>query len=154
MDINRALCSLNRQGVESAILEPAWKGKRIVVSYFRWQRVAGENDAILDAYNWPHDLRAGYKSWGGIRPERLDILASLVVTKTKTIPVAYGVRAKADLPHNALLTRNLLVGHGFTTAIGWYRCVSTQDVIDADTLQRISNRFQLPVPLQWRVVEN
>jgi hypothetical protein len=157
VDIVKKLKLLHKRGVKNAIIEPVWRGKKVVVQYYHWNRIASEHDALLDSFGWPKDLRGTYPDWGGRRPEQLNVITRLVVTKNKTIPVAYGVRTKAVMPHNALLTRNLLMGHGFTTGTGWYRCVSTQDAVtgslDVSVMHRTSNVLQLPIPKRWRIIE-
>ena len=151
MGINDALSELEKQGCKYAVIEPVWSGERIIVEYLKWEYVTCEHRELLQKHGWPVDLRAGWKDWGGTKPRQLGILTRLVNNKrNKLIPVAYGVKGTVAHNHNALLTRNLLIGHGFTTGAGWYKCVAVNSPLQ--TLEPLSNALNLPVPRKWRVI--
>lgn len=149
--INSALSELKRRHCKYAVIEPIWSGTKTVVNYEKWMRQNCEHDGLLSEYDWPVDLRAGWSSWGGTKPRQLGILTRLVNNKRNVIvPVAYGVQGSVAHNHNALLTRNLLIGHGFTTGAGWYKCVDVNSSLE--TLSPMSNALKLPVPRKWRVI--
>jgi hypothetical protein len=153
VELNAALRSLKKRGVKHALIEPVWRGKKFVVHYHKFERQESEIDVLLNQHNWPKDLRGTYKDWGGIRPRDLGVLTRIVNNLcNQPIPVAYGVLTKVIF-HNALLTRNLLIGHGFTTATGWYKCVDTSIPLDEDSLAPTTNYLSLPAPGKWRVIE-
>lgn len=115
--------------------------------------MANKFDDLLDEVGWPHDIRGTYKNWGGVKPQAIDVMARVVRTKSGTrIPVAFGI--KSDMVyHNALLTRQLLIARSIPSAVGWFKCVDTSKEVVAGTLKPMSNKYGLPKPNRWRIVE-
>lgn len=153
MGINATLKRLHKRGVKHALIEPDWNGKKTLVKYFRWKRLANKFDDLLDAVGWPEDIRGKYKNWGGHKLQEIDVMTRVVTTKRgDRIPVAFGI--KSDMVyHNALLTRQLLDARNIPSAIGWYKCVDTSKEVVADTLKPMSNKLGLKKPKRWRIVE-
>jgi hypothetical protein len=151
--INHTLRKLAKRGVQHALIEPDWDGKKKLVKYLRWKRVANKLDELLDKVGWPHDIRGDYKNWGGHKPLEIEVITRVVKTKRGSLlPVAFGIKSDV-VYHNALLTRQLLDARSIPSAIGWWKCVDTSKEVVADTLKPLSNKYGLPKPQRWRIVE-
>lgn len=149
--LNTALSIAEKQGITNIFIEPVWDGKDISVEYVKLKRQKNKHDKLLTKYGWPKDLRDNWKDWGGTLPKSLVVLAKIVVNKRgDLVPIAYDVNTSSKCKHNALLTRNLFVGHGIPTSLGWYKTVSVNNSIQ--TLKPMVNDLKLTSPGKWRLI--